>query len=223
MPFPDNTTLIEDFNRAGGAGLGNNWTAFFGSGIVNDSTETLATGQGASDSSDASYYHQATYGPSAHFYATSRVGGAGSWQAIHFVTTPGSGTTDGYVIYVSYNGTDRIRGYRIDNDVLTQIASQVSYTPADGDLIGLDRNAVTGGLEAYVNTGGGWTGLGGSWSDSTYASGTFWRVGLECSYAWDSTGNAWDDLHGGTVTPSSGARPPLSRWHRQAVVRAAHY
>lgn len=219
MPFPDNTTLIDDFDRAS---LGANWTAFFGSGIQIFSS-TLATGQGAADASDASYYNAATYGPSGHFYAESRVGGAGSWQAIHFVTTPGSGTTDGYVIYVSYNGTDRIRGYRIDNDVLTQIASQVSYTPADGDLIGLDRNAVTGGLEAYVNTGGGWTGLGGSWSDSTYASGTSWRVGLECSYDWASTGNAWDDLHGGTVTPSSGARPPLSRWHRQAVVRAAHY
>lgn len=221
MPFPDNTTLLEDFE---GTGWLSNWTAFFGSGITNDASTTMATGQGAADASDASYRSTSMHGPSGHFYAEEEVGaGAGTWQGIHFVINPGSGTTDGYAIYVSYGGANRIRGYRIDNDVLTQIGSQVSYTPADGNLVGMARNAVTGGLEAYSNTGSGWTGLGGSWSDSTYTTGTSWRIGLECSYNFGSGGQGWRNLWGGTVTPSSGTRPPLSRWHRQAVVRAAHY
>lgn len=220
MAFPDNTTLLEDFQ---GSGWLSNWTAFFGSGITNDVGGTMATGQGGADASDASYRNTSTHGPSAHIYAEEEVNSAGTWQGIHFVTTPGSGTTDGYAIYVSYGGANRIRGYRIDNDVLTQIGPQVSYTPADGNLVGMDRNAVTGGLEAYVNTGSGWTGLGGSWNDTTYNSGTSWRIGLECSYNFDSGGQGWRNLWGGTVTPSGGTRPPLTRWHRQAVVRAAHY
>ena len=185
--FPDNTTLIDDFNRAS---LGANWTAFFGSGIRIPSVVEIVTGQGASDSSDASYYNAATYGPSADFYAASRKQLAGTWQAIHMVLTPGSGTTDGYVIYVSYDGTDRIRGYRLDNDVLTQIGSQVSYTPADQDLIGFDRDSGTEHINAWVNTGSGWTDLGGGWSDGTYKTGTSWRVGLECSFDYDNNGNA---------------------------------
>lgn len=201
MAFPEVTTLLEDFE---GTGWLSNWTAFFGSGITNDFNETMATGQGASDNSDASYKNNATYGPSGHFYAEEEVNTSGAWQAIHFVTTPGSGTTDGYAIYVSYTGTTRIRCYRIDNDSLTQLGSQVSYTPADGNLVGLERDSGNGNLEAWSNTGSGWTDLGGNWNDTTYNSGTSWRVGLECSYNFDSTGHGWRNLWGGTSTTSSG-------------------
>lgn len=220
MAFPDNSTLVDDFNRAS---LGANWSTLFGAGITIDASQTLATGQGASDASDASYYNASSYGPSGHFYAEQELGLAGSWQGIHFVINPGSGTTDGYAWYVSYGGADRILNYRIDNDVLTQIGSQVSYTPADGDLVGIDRNATNGDNKAWVDTGGGFSDLGGGWNDSTYTTGTSWRIALECSFAFDENGQGWRNLWGGTVTPSSGTRPPLSRWHRQAVVRAAHY
>jgi hypothetical protein len=157
-----------------------------------------------SDASDASYYNVATYGPSGHFYAEEEVGSAGSWQGIHFVVNPGSGTTDGYAWYVSYGGADRIRNYRLDNDVATQIGSQVSYTPADGNLVGIDRNATNGDNKAWADTGGGWSDLGGGWNDSTYTTGTSWRIALECSFDYDATGNAWASITGGTVTPAGG-------------------
>lgn len=220
MAFPGNTTLLETFT---GTGWLSNWTAFFGSGIQPDAATVHATGQGAVDNSDASYLNTNTFGPSMHFYAEEVVNVTGTWQGIHLVTTPGSGTTDGYVIYVSYDGTNRIRCYRLDNDSLTQLGSQVSYTPASGNLVGIERDSGNGNLEAWADTGSGWTDLGGNWNDTTYNSGTSWRVGLECSYNFDSGGHAWTNLWGGTVTPSSGARPPLLHWHRQAVVRAAHY
>lgn len=208
MAFPDNTTLLEDFQ---GAGWLSNWTAFFGSGVTNDVGGTMATGQGAADASDASYRNTSTHGPSAHIYAEEEVNTSGSWQGIHFVVNPGSGTTDGYAWFVSYGGADRIRNYRIDNDVLTQIGSQVSYVPADGNLVGIDRNATNGDNKAWADTGSGWTDLGGGWNDTTYSTGTSWRIGLECSYNFDSGGQGWRNLWGGTVTPGGGAASFLPR------------
>ena len=216
MAFPEVTTLLESFT---GSGWTSNWTTFFGSGIQPDGSTVHATGSNAFDNGDASYKNNATYGPSGHFYAEEVVNTSGTWQAIHFVTTPGSGTTDGYVIYVSYDGTNRIRCYRIDNDSLTQIGSQVSYTPASGNLVGLERDSGNGNLEAWSNTGGGWTDLGGNWNDTTYNSGTSWRVGLECSYDFDSGGHAWTNLWGGTSTPTTGGVPRHSSYFRMMGMR----
>lgn len=206
MAFPDNTTSLDTFTLT--AWL-SDWTAFFGSGITNDASTVHATGSnGAADQSDASYRNTSTHGPSGHFYAEEVVNVAGSWQGIHFVVNPGSGTTDGYAWYVSYGGSDRIRNYRIDNDVLTQIGSQVSYTPASGNLVGIDRNATNGDNKAWADTGSGWTDLGGGWNDTTYTTGTSWRIALESSFNFDSGGNAWTNLWGGTVTPAGGATLP---------------
>lgn len=216
MAFPTVSTLIDDFNRAS---PGANWSTLFGSGIRINVAQTFATGQAAADNGDASYYNAATYGPSGHFYATSEVGLAGTWQGIHFVTTPGSGTTDGYSLFVSYDGTNRIRAYRMDNDSLTQLGSQVSYTPADTDLVGFERDSGNGTIEAWVNTGSGWTDMGGNWNDTTYATGTAWYVGLECSYDFDNSGNAWDDLRGGTSTPSGGGITRQSSYYHMMGMR----
>lgn len=216
MVFPTTSTLLDDFNRAS---LGANWTTLTGAGNYIFSSIAFTSSSSGGDSSDASYYHAAAYGPSLDLFATFRWTSAGSWAALRITRNQGSGTTDGYALYVSTNGTDRIRFYREDNEVLTQVGSQVSYVPTDLDKIGMDRDGDT--MRVHVDEGSGWTQLA-SWSDSTYNTGSF-NMTLENSFDLFFDGSAWDDMSGGTKAASGGARPPLSRWHRQAVVRAAHY
>lgn len=213
MAFPSNTTLIDDFARAS---LGSNWTTLTGAGNYIFSSIAFTSSSSGADSSDASYYNAATYGPSLDLFATFRWTGSGSWAALRITRNQGSGTTDGYALYVSTNGTDRIRFYREDNEVLTQVGSQVTYVPADLDLIGMDRDGDT--MRVHVNTGSGWTQLG-SWSDSTYNTGTF-NMTLENSFDWFANGSAWDNMSGGTKAASgTGSWLPRMRPMLHMLVR----
>lgn len=201
MAFPTTSTLLDDFNRAS---LGSNWTTLSGNGNVIALTTVFSTNESTSDSGDASYYNAATYGPSLDLFATFRWTSAGGWAALRMVQNIGSGTTDGYALFVSTNGTDRIRFYREDNEVLTQVGSQVSYVPTDQDKIGMDRDGST--MRVHVDEGSGWTEYS-SWSDSTYTTGSF-NVALETSFGFESNGHAWDDMSGGTKSATGGATLP---------------
>lgn len=196
MPFPTVTTLIDDFNRGT---LGANWSVLFGAGLYIPAVviQRVSGQNTASDSGDASYYNAVTYGPSLDAYATLYYSGTGSWAGIHMVQNPGSGTTDGYAVYVSF-ASNNLRSYRIDNDVLFQLEGAVSYTHSSGNKIGLDRDGTT--LRVHVDTGSGFTEQMAR-SDGTYASGSFY-IALESSFDADSGGPNWDDLHGGTKSAS---------------------
>lgn len=194
MPYPFVATLRDDFNRGS---LGSSWSVLWGVGLhIPTVIVEAVSGQNQSgDAGDASYKNDETFGPSLEAYASLYRIGSGSWAGIHMVQNPGSGTTDGYAVYVSWT-SNNLRSYRIDNDMLFQLEGAVSYTHANGDKVGIDRDGTT--LRVQLDTGSGFTEQM-SRSDGTYATGTFY-IALESSLDADVNGPYWDNLYAGTKT-----------------------
>lgn len=198
MAFPTVTTSIDTFT----GGLGTRWTTVFGGGVkaVTVSGNGAISGNGTTGS-NAGYYNVASYGPDFDLGVTWVADlGSGSWVSLGAVQNPGSGTTDGYVIYLSADGSSTLSYYRLDNDSFTQLGAGESYTETPGDVVGMERNGST--LNAHIKRSGSWTQYG-TRSDSTYTTGTFFPF-IDIHFDYDSNGLAMDDLFGGTL-PTGGA------------------
>ncbi len=114
---------------------------------------------------------------------------------------------DGYLLYVSYNGTNWLyRSERYDNNISTVLqGNQTGPTLATGDALGAEH-AVGGNLTIYHKpSGGSWAAASGVSvvNDSTYTSG---HIGLSKGHA--DTTSRLDDFGGGTIVVSSSTFTP---------------
>lgn len=196
MAFPDVSTSLDTFT----GGLGSRWTTYMGNGLkaVTVSSNGAVSANGV-DNDHAGYYNVASYGPDFDVFATFLAdGGLGSWVGIGAVQNPGSGTTDGYIVYLSTDGTDRLSVYRLDNDAFTQLGATVTWVETVGDKVGLQRRGSN--LKAHIDRSG-WSEYADR-TDSTYTTGTFYFA-MDIHYDYDSGGLAMDDLAGGTYSASA--------------------
>lgn len=203
MSFPGNSTLIDDFT----GGLGSRWTS-----ITATAKAATVSANGAISTTDTSgsggffYYNGATYAEPIDVYSTFvGDGGTGNWVGIGIFQGVGSGATvDGYLVYFEFNahiGGNVVSYWRIDNGVYTQLGADEAWTYNLGDSLGLQR--VGTALNIWVKKSGVWTQYS-TRTDSTYSG--IYSVGYDIARDYASSGQAMDDLSGGTV--SAGGSPP---------------
>lgn len=196
--FPDNGVL-DTFTGTDGANPPNaNWTnADIRSGGAGCTRDDNAVGPGATSGFWGCYWNASTFGPDAEAYATIvNIGSTGFGAVCARLTTPGSGTTDGYCVEWA-DATSQIFIYRVDNEVGTQLGATISQTITTTDKIGI--SAIGDQICAWFSdSGGAWTQLACR-TDGTYTAAG--RIGL---YLNGTLGvGAMDDFGGGTTASAS--------------------
>lgn len=196
MAFPDNSTVLDNFNRANGD-LGANWTTGV-DGSANALTINTNAARATSTGTFCSgYWNAATFGADVSFYIVGNnnwgSGGSKGWVYGRLQSTGTSGV-DGYAAEVTSLGTWEIRLYRIDNNVYTQLGSTGTGSGnfTSGDAVGLE--CLGSAIKAYSREGGTWT-QEASATDSTYTAAGHTGLGLNVS----GSTHAITDIVGGTV------------------------
>ena len=206
MTFPT-TGVLDNFNRTDALLTDSgNWD-YHDSSAMNSGVQgkVLSNVVGPSDMAFwTSYWSAASYGPDAEVFATlATLSNNGSPHLLGLrITNPGTGGAGGtngnnYRAYFTPQVTSHELTYvRYDAGVETQLGS--TETPgnlAAGAQIGLQIIGST--LQAYADTGSGWTTYGTSRTDGTYTGAGY--VGTGCG---DDTGRL-DDFGGGTVVTAA--------------------
>jgi hypothetical protein len=210
MAFPT-TSILDTFNRANeGPYPSTNWD---GKVLANDGASWAVLANqckaGGGDNSRM-YWKSTTFGPDCEAYCTiATVPISGTFSDIALLLRlqqPGTGgaggtTTDGYYIgWVHITGTDSLIFYRIDNQAFTQLGTtQTPLEMANGHKFGASMIGST--LQAYVDTGGGWTTLGTPESDPTYGAAGY--IGILTG----QSASTIDDFGGGNVLSSTSSLP----------------
>lgn len=192
--FPS-VSVIDDFNRANNADLGSNWTNPVDNNdcalqIVSNTARVTSTSTDCSE-----YWNVGNLGPDVEAYATITTKAGGLFYLYCRLQSEGTSGVDGYLAYAS-DAADLIRLYRLDNNVLTQLATAAQLW-ADGDALGISCVGTTIQVWRKATGGGSWT-LIHSQTDSTYQAagkvGLFMRTGA---------GGAVDDFAAGTLSSAS--------------------
>lgn len=195
------TPRLDDFNRVNqGPAPSSSWTngiITFTGGLVVLDNQLARSANGAFR--QGSYWNTA-FGPDSEVWGTVKYTSRSTNDGMSLytrLTTPGSGTTDGYALLVEFDGSACQWGIqRFDNGVGASLGSLVSQDISDGDQVL---------FQAYGDILAGFLGSGGTWaqvvsaSDSTYTSAGFVGVDLVNGQRW-----RLDDFGGGTF-PASGA------------------
>ena len=198
MPAPQ-TPVLDDANRADNASAGANWGAgtypsfgTFGIGIAGNQFAAV------SNPYCESWWSAASFDANQEAYITyaASVGNGGDWGLNLRLQTPGTAGVDGYRANVfPLAGTDTIKMYRADNNVLTELtptpAATQEWTPGTDKL---RFGAVGSTLDVDRWDGANWTALA-SRSDSTYPNGGYLGTWMFNSGA---TGKL-DDFGGGNM------------------------
>jgi hypothetical protein len=217
MAFPT-TGILDAFNRAdqdpamtGWSGLG----LFGGTSQIGVTSNQLAKRLGGTGFT-SDYFTVATYGPDCEAYITIPVLPAGATDEVVFlgarIATPGSGTCDGYFVYLERPTTLQL--YRVDNGGQTGLGSAVTLGAAiaAGDSVGIE--CIGSSIKAYYKqAAGAWT-QQQAVTDATYSAAG--NIGLEIF----GTTTRLDDLGGGNVAASTAGRVPFtSRRAARALLR----
>lgn len=189
------TRRLDNFNRVDqGPSPSSQWTngiVTFTGGLVVLDGQLARSATGAFR--QGSYWNTA-FGPDCEAWATVKYASrsVGDGMSLYArITTPGSGTTDGYALVVSFDGTDVHWSInRYDNMAGTQIATSIQQDVSDGDQAMFQ--AYGSRLTGFLGSGGVWTEIV-SVMDATYTSAGFVGVDL-------TNGQRWrlDDFGGGT-------------------------
>lgn len=207
MPFPDdaNVVLLDDFNRADvGPPPSASWTDKVLSADANGLkvlSNVLAPG-GAPTVPASSYWSAATFGPDVQAYVTVSTVGTAQVRCWARVANPGAvGTTNGY--FVNNIPATSLRIFRVDNDVATQLTSNLGAAAGSGDKFGIECAGTK--ISAYLFTAGSWSQTA-SITDATYSAAGY--VGLRISS--DAAGRL-DDFSAGTTSTYPTARTDFNR------------
>ena len=210
MSFP-REGVLDNFNRANegpppSASWANNW---LGNGLKVQSNALIAHVNAANN---GSYWSAGTFGPDCEIYLTlASIWSSNVWGhialAARIVDPTNATAVDGYSVSIESDGSGQPRGssyYRIDNGVYTRLGS--AFTRGSnwtaGERLGLELIGST--LQAYIFSGGSWSTLTTSRSDSTY------NAAGHLSISTDRTEWTGDDFGGGTVGAGGAALPHLA-------------
>lgn len=211
MPFPINSTSIDNFNRANeGPPPSSSWTNFSGGlKVVSNACVGNATG-----SNQISYWNVENFGPDCEAFVTiSSLPATDGDQVIVFgrIDTVGANGYD--VAYNRAAGTDTLVIARVDAGVGTAL-NTLSQEVSAGDSIGIQIIGST--IYAWYKASAGSWELKGSSTDSTYSA--TGKLALGTNYA--STSPNMDDFGGGaikvvsvnaqTITSSLGTATPVN-------------
>lgn len=207
MPFPTNSTVLDDFNRANGA-IGSNWTANFlgfGDDTPNVESNVIRTPSGGVGWCDA-YLNTITPGPDFEVYGqiTTKPGNDQELNLHGGVLSPGSSAADGYVVrLITRSGTDDLYLMRYTNASFTQIATAaVEFTA--GWWLGLERIGTT--IRGLYYNGSAWVQFA-SVTDATHTGAG--RLGFDM----EGVTSRLDNFSGGTVVVAGGTIDELaSQW-----------
>lgn len=202
MAFPT-TGILDDFDRADeGPPPSASWT---GPWLQADELKVVGnqcTSNGAGDA----YWNPETFGPDTEAFDTLR--SAATTDLGIRLTTPGAGTTDGYMVR---HLSSSLRAFRVDDAILTQLgASLTDSSSGIGDKFGAEM--IDSDLVLLVTIAGVWTPML-TRSDATYATDGY--IGIHHT---GSTGLV-DDFGGGTVVPPQ-EEEPVGLWDKDLNAKA---
>ena len=197
MAFPT-TSILDNFNRANeGPPPSASWTDTWlsGSGLIVNANRCAASASGNKDS----YWDVTTFGPDSEVFVTiptiPTVDGNSLRLGIR-LAQPGVTTVDGYLGMWQFRDagvTDKLRLFRIDNGVTTELGVGVGLDMVAGDQFGME--AIGNSIRLYTKSGAGvWT-LQRSETDATYNVAGF--IGLQIIAG--NTVPRLDDFGGGRV------------------------
>ena len=203
MPFPT-TGILDNFNRSDeGPPLSSDWTE---GGWVSDGWKVVSN-EAQPESVNlpcAEYYNVADYGPACEAYCT--IAAAMQYGSV-LARLQDEDTANQDDYHVQWRTSEgKVRLYRADDGVNTQLGVEISQTIADDDDIGIECNGST--ITAYYNDGGAGWGSIGSRTDSTYSNAG--KIGIS---AWTSAPAFFqvDDFGGGTIAGEERQpRPPAA-------------
>jgi hypothetical protein len=184
--------ILDDFNRANeGPPPSANWTGFVGLS-QGDNLEVISNQLGTTTTDASAWWNVSTFGPDCEVYCTLPVVSGANVYLYARGANPGTGTLDAYLVFWSSGGN--VFTYRIDNDILTQLGTQVALSLAANDKLGLE--VVGDDLTIYADTAGSWTSRDAH-VDATYSAAGFIAIGT------NNTASRFDDFGGGTVVAAS--------------------
>jgi hypothetical protein len=203
MAWPDNTTLIDDFNRAS---LGANWTtgSFDGCSSLSIISSTLLGGASAWP---GGYYSAASYGPDCNWYVDISTL---AQPTVLFIRCDGANTPDGYY-FNGQLGSNNCNITRYDAGSGTQLGASFTIT---GTPTKFGVSAVGSSISAYAYVSGAWQTVLASRTDTTYTAAGYFALEMA-----DNTGRL-DNLSGGTI--SSGYTLTADHVHFTETGRAAN-
>ncbi|MDR3642149.1 MAG: hypothetical protein P4L74_00800 [Candidatus Doudnabacteria bacterium] len=201
--FPS-TGILDNFNRANqGPPPSSSWTNLE-NGLDVSSNAVVSNTAGQPNSS----YYNTAFGPNQEVYVTASNQVGDDFYLTGRMTNISGANFDGYVVYVSTNGSNQaITIYigRADNQdgagsnftnftVLADLMySQTNITIANGDGVGM--SIIGNKISAYYRSGSGSWQLIGSATDSTYNSAGYIGIGR-------NTLGSLDNFGGGTIVPN---------------------
>lgn len=196
MAFPT-TSILDSFTGADQNPLAGNWTkATYGT--FNDLKRVSnAVTTATSNSNDClDYWNASDFGPDVEIYIT-----AASVSSDTFILLGARYTSGGNGYKIDWdNGTSRVRVWRDDAGVRTQLGANITQSMSNGDSIGMSIIGSTITIY-YKASGGSWTSIG-TRTDSTYTSSGRLQLGMWLF----SSGETIDNFGGGTInhiaTPS---------------------
>jgi hypothetical protein len=183
--------LSDSGNWSGPMQSGNGALKIVSNQIVND----------AADDADGNRYRSSqTYGPDCEAFCTiAAVNTTNNAYLYVRCVNPGGGSLDGYFAQ-QHGGDGVVRLYRIDDNTLTQLGSNITQAFSSGDGFGVSMVGTT--LEVWRRSSGVWSSLG-TRIDATYSAAGYIGMGEKHSTA---TPGAYTNFGGGT-------RPPGLRGH----------
>ena len=202
MGFPS-TPILDDFNRpdedpmTGWTDTGGGWE------IVSNQMV-----QGGFDPANSRYDTQ--FNSDQEFYVTIVTASTTDNASISTYARLTTGWNGYSVGWLKKSGTDELVINRLDSGVPTQLGATILLELGDGDKLGF--RAVGSTIEAWTDTGGGWT-LSGSRTDSTYS-------GAERTAFYGAGDTTWvlDDFGGGSII-SRALKKPLDNYMRNLITR----
>lgn len=168
MAFPT-TSILDDFTRANSGSLGANWTdAFEGSPT---SGWQIISNQAAQDDTaffESSYWSASTFGPNLEAYCTLRynITTTTRLEVWGRITSPGA-SNNAYIFRLGRSADATAFGWEKNvAGVNSAIGADIVHAAgATGDRVGIELNGTS--LQAYYDTGSGWTALGSGYTDSS--------------------------------------------------------
>jgi hypothetical protein len=208
------TGTLDNFDRANEDPLSNGG-AWGGALFNSDQTLEVASNvAGGLDSTFSNSYYATSFGPDCECWCDIPTIGASSsvFLYLRVAGQGGTNTVDGYEVELN-NSANTIALSRLDNEVGTQLGATTSFSPANGDSVGI--SAIGSTIEMwYIDASvapGTWV-SGGQRTDATY--GAAGKIGVMLA----TTSDRIDNFGGGTVAAAAAGRAypamrqPLITW-----------